>query len=380
VGVDGVHPTRSSGDGLPRLVWVTNYAAPYRRPVWRQLSESFDLQVMLTNDEDMATTQDRASWLGLDEDDYQLTLAEVRRTPIGHRSVLRGRHTLAQAVSECEAVLLGGWEEPLYWQGLLTAKRRKVPVFGFYESTLLSQHFPTGPVSWARSWFFRRLDGVVTPGPTAARAVRAMGVPDSRIHVGFNAVDVRRFHESAARSSARTVEPQPHGHRFIYVGQLIERKNVHGLIEAFARVAEPDDHLSIVGTGELESRLRALAEQHGLAERVSFLGNIEYDDLPREIAAEHTLVLPSTEEVWGLVVNEALASGLGVVVSDRCGVAESVNGMQGVVVCGTGVEDLSRALVEARRSWAGWIEEPEILQMTPERFAEVFRDCVLGAS
>jgi hypothetical protein len=96
-----------------------------------------------------------------------------------------------------DAVLLGGWESPAYWQALIVARRRKLPTIGFFESTLQTSKCASGPIARARLHFFLLLDAVVVPGVAAEEAVLAMDVPRDRIHVGFNAADVKLINRDA---------------------------------------------------------------------------------------------------------------------------------------------------------------------------------------
>lgn len=99
--------------------------------------------------------------------------------------------------------------------------------------------------------------------------------------------------------------------KYLYVGRLIECKNLRFLIERFNKNGK---HLTIVGKGELEQELKTLSK-----ENITFRGFIENDKLP-EVYKEHDIfILPSRTETWGLVVEEAIYWGLPVVVSDRVG-------------------------------------------------------------
>jgi glycosyltransferase involved in cell wall biosynthesis len=153
------------------------------------------------------------------------------------------------------------------------------------------------------------------------------------------------------------------------VGQLIARKNVGALLEAFAQVRGPDDTLSIVGTGPLEADLRARAAGLGLHGAVTFHGHLQQDGLIEVYAAASTMVLPSTREVWGLVVNEALAAGLHAVVSTKCGIAPSIRDMPGVVLADPTVEGLAEGLRESRDRWTGPIADHPIRRHTPDALA-----------
>ena len=100
------------------------------------------------------------------------------------------------------------------------------------------------------------------------------------------------------------------------------------------------------------------------------MGHKNQEELAALYAASNTLILASANEVWGLVVNEALASGLHVVVSDKCGVAEFIIGMKGAYTCSTDPGSIEYAMRKSVEAWTGYIQEPEILLYTPEKFAE----------
>ena len=99
--------------------------------------------------------------------------------------------------------------------------------------------------------------------------------------------------------------------KYLYVGRLIECKNLRFLIERFNENGKP---LTIVGKGELEPKLKGLAK-----ENITFKGFIENDKLPEVYKAHDVFILPSRTETWGLVVEEAIYWGLPVITSDRVG-------------------------------------------------------------
>src|SRR5664280_3633313 len=113
-------------------------------------------------------------------------------------------------------------------------------------------------------------------------------------------------------------------------GQLIARKNMVEALNAFARIAEIDDTLTIVGTGTEALSLVKEAGKLGMAEHIYFVGHQDSANLRRIYSRSQTLVLPSLKEAWGLVVNEALASGMHVVSSTAAGVTGEVAHMRGV--------------------------------------------------
>ncbi len=355
-----------------RLLWVTNLAAPYRLPVWERLAQECNLRVGLLEHSSRLirdTGANRgADWAAVPSVNYSTTEYSSARVARGEdRHYFLKSLAAVRDLAGADAVLLGGWDSPAYWQLLAQAKIMHKATIGFYESTLASQGRSSGPLANARSHFFRSLDRIVVPGPAAGEAIEAMGVDPSRILTGFNAVDVQSF------ADARRDESHS-GHRFLYVGQLIARKNVDLVLEAFAAVATPEDTLTLVGRGEMRGQLELRAETLGVADRVHFIGYLPYADLPAEIARHDTLVLASQVEVWGLVVNEALAVGLQAVVTENCGVARSVRGMPGVYV-GEAAE-LEALMRRAKMEHQGPVDSPPILQNTPEAFGDVFLEAL----
>jgi glycosyltransferase involved in cell wall biosynthesis len=266
-----------------------------------------------------------------------------------------------------DVVILPGWENPAAWQVLVEAKLKNVACIAFYESSLSSHRFARGPVAFVRRLFFRHVDAVVTTGEASSQAVRGFGVPRGLIIQTQNAVDVTLFRAAAQNESARGSAER--SRCFLYVGQLIARKNVDGLLRAFATL-DDDAELVIVGEGSCDGSLRQLASELGVESRVHMLGYVDPIDLPTQLARAGTLVLPSRREVYGLVVNEALASGLHVVVSTRAGVHVEVAHMEGVYSVEPEPVALARSMRDSANDWRGPVTEPAILARTPEAMAK----------
>ncbi|MDN3496517.1 glycosyltransferase [Planococcus sp. APC 4015] len=362
---------RAATDRPFSVLWVTNVAAPYRVPMWRSLASSCDLEVALLEDDERLSA-DTAANRGADWRRDRVAGVRIRSLRTLRLASGEGRfYTLTSVFPRLrqDAVLLGGWESPAYWQFLFVARLTGRRVVGFYESIARTHRHTRGLVASARRWYFRSLDAVVVPGVAARDALVAMGVSPSRILTGFNAVDVGEIHRLASAARPRATAE---GHRFLYVGRLIGLKGVDLAIEAFTIARRPGDLLTIVGGGEERAALSELCRRRGVRDAVEFTGPIENADLPPVLAAHHTLVMPSRQDVWGLVTNEALAAGLHVVVSAVAGVAASVSNMRGVFVSAPDVEPLATAMRASADAWTGPIEQPEILAHDPVAFASVF--------
>ncbi|GAA0616780.1 glycosyltransferase [Streptomyces crystallinus] len=159
----------------------------------------------------------------------------------------------------------------------------------------------------------------VAVSATIARRLREWGVPARRIHVVPNGIDADRFRfDALVRSRARALLGLPQDAYVIGgVGRLVAGKRFDVLLRALPHL--PNAHLLLVGGGEQEPVLRALAARLNVSDRVCFAGECAYEspggglDLPALLAAMDLLASPSADEAFGLAVVEALAAGLPVV-------------------------------------------------------------------
>lgn len=147
----------------------------------------------------------------------------------------------------------------------------------------------------------------------------------------------------------------------IFVGQLVHRKGVDVLLEAFACTnARRERKLTIVGDGRQRERLESLVRDLDLQKDVHFVGVIEQHGITSLMNQASVLVLPSRHDGWGYVVNEALRVGLPVVVSDCCGVAEVIQTSGGGFVVESGNRhQLAHALDQLLASEAVWRHHSE---------------------
>ncbi|RDH98528.1 glycosyltransferase involved in cell wall biosynthesis [Curtobacterium sp. AG1037] len=357
------------------ISWFTNVAAPYRMPIWDHVRKNHQLKVHLLETPDSLAKEGRrpSDWAPTLSDDFEQVPNYTFRH--GEKSYYFARK-LRLIPQRTDVALLGGWESPVYFQLLFETKFRHVRSVGFYESTLKSNSHSSGPIAAARSTFFRALDAVVVPGEAAEEALLSFGVQPTRIHRGFNAIDVAMFNDAARQAWAQHRDRPQGGRRYVFVGQLIDRKNPELLLRAFHKSASIDDSLTFVGQGDLRSDLLELTRRFALEDRVEFMDYVTNESLASLLPTFDTLVLPSEQEVWGLVVNEALAAGLSVVVSSNAGVSRSVASMAGVTVVPPTLEAISAALRGLSKLPADHIVSPEILKYTPEAFSDVFLEAM----
>jgi glycosyltransferase involved in cell wall biosynthesis len=320
-----------------------------------------DLEVVFTLSE-----KNWRNWSPPSGVNWQFKFLRFRCFRLGEYEFIPKFYGAGRLLKNIDIAIVSSWEVPIYINVVLRAWLRKIPIVMIYESHAYSQKYKNILITKIRSWIYNKADLVLTFGDYSMSSVKAMGVTNQKILSLFNPVDVSWYHEYSISHRKSEVK----GHKYLYVGQLIERKNVKSLIQAFSQIRKESDTLTIVGDGEELIHLKSLAEYNEISNFVKFLGHRNSVEIAQFYSQHHTLILPSVNEVWGLVVNEALASGMHVVVSDKCGVTSLIKNMQGYFSCGTDEYSIANAMKNSCSNWRGYIAMPEILRYTPERWAD----------
>lgn len=237
-------------------------------------------------------------------------------------------------------------------------------------------------------------DAALVGGPPQAAYIRQLGIPESRVFMGYNAVDNAHFAAGAleARSKAEALRKE-HGlpDRYILAScRFIAKKNLPNLVSAYADVVGQRDKtlpdLLILGDGDTRAEIEHAARAGGVEAHVHLPGYRGYEVLPALYALADLFVHVSTVEQWGLVINEAMASGTPVLASEPCGATRSLilDGENGIVVAPTreGIaHGLSRffALSEEQREAMADAAASTIAGWGPDRFGSGMKSAAEAA-
>jgi glycosyltransferase involved in cell wall biosynthesis len=228
--------------------------------------------------------------------------------------------------------------EPILWR--VASGRRAVM---WTESTVISGLIRHRVANYMRAAILSHVDAFISNGTKATEFVVTLGVPPARVITSCMPAD--------AGIEPDLITPAVDAEiRFLFVGRLVERKRPMQFLRVFGAIAEklPTASATIVGDGPMYEQLRQ--EAAGLGDRVRFVGRAEGEELRRIYASSDVLVVPAVREVWGLVVNEALAAGLFVIATDEvASAADLVNRDNGVIIAADDTRDLQRALLRTQR-------------------------------
>lgn len=312
-------------DRLPRVAVLVNLIPPYRAALFRKLREKLDLHVF---------------WSGSEPNRTQWHDGKTGRSLSG-ASLMRGL-SLSREIRDEEGVydyrslhitfgaILQLWK--LKPDAIISAEMGTRTICAFLFALVMRKPLwvwwggtedTERHVGAARRLIRRRLAATsvkwLTYGESATAYLCTLGIDKNRVTQLQNCVDEAAYlGDAPARFQNADVV-------FLYVGQLIRRKGIHHLLAAAAELQGKGRRFSIVivGDGPERSRLEELSRASAL-QNVEFVGPLAGANLRRAYRSADCLVLPTVEDNWGLVINEALWCGTSVIASTAAGASREL--------------------------------------------------------
>lgn len=328
--------------GRRRIAIVVSHPIQYFAPLYRRLAARADVEIKVfftwhagaTPIEDRGFRQFVAWDIPL-TDGYEFELIRnVAAEPGTHRFLGLRNPELAGRVTSWhpDIVHITGWAWLSHLHLLRGLHRRGIPTVFFGDSHLLDGN-TAGPRWWLKTAVLRRVyswpSGMLVPGSANRAYCERFGVPPKKLYHCPHSIDVGRF---AARQSDFEAEAArwrselqigPDRKVLLYAGKFEPKKRPVELMRAVSRLRDPTVMMILAGGGALQGEIDALAAAERLRFRVLPFQN--QSRMPIVYRLGDIFVLPSAYgESWGLAVNEALACGTPVIVSDRVGCAADV--------------------------------------------------------
>jgi glycosyltransferase involved in cell wall biosynthesis len=306
----------------PRVVVLHNIISPHVTPIFQALAKEVELEVVYC-----AAGEANRTWNEKPEGyHYQV----LRHTAIQ----LKGKDLFTYFINpdilrvlkelKPDVVIIAGWDLLSYQLACLYCKLKKIPYILWSGSTRYEPSWRRS-LSWGLVWaMIKGASGYVAYGSRAQEYLQDFGALSDKITIALNSTRPDYYHLPSLSDKTTAALQKKLGLEnkrvILFYGQLIERKGVDLLLDAFALLqsTHQDLGLLIVGTGQEKPALLEQVQELGLS-GVVFVDNPADEQMAKYFYLSEVLVLPSREEVWGLVVNQALLCGLPVVVSDKVG-------------------------------------------------------------
>lgn len=367
-----------------RIAIVASHVIQYQDPFFRLLASdpAIDLTVLYLSDAGARTYQDADMGTALKWDVDLLSgyrhrflrnlVHDSNRGWTRHinpglaPALLRGHYEMV--------IFMLGWGSISALLGIVTCRLAGIPFFLYGDSSFPPVEMTLRSRIRARllRFLFRTTSGFMVSGDLNAAYYRHYGADPRRFFLLPWAVDNERF---AVASRFAPGERQSMRVRagigseqtlFVYSAKLVERKDPMTLMRAYEQL--PDRARASVlflGDGVLRQPLEAYARDQGLT-GVHFAGFVNQSELPKYYGMSDVFVLPSLYEPRGAVINEAMACGLPVIVTDRCGsIGDIVREGENALIYPAGD---SRAL---SRSMARLLDDPSLREQMAQRSREI---------
>lgn len=305
---------------------------------------------------------------------------------LGEGSPKETQVALWQALDSCEptVVAVPGWASSLALLAIAWCRLHNIPAILMSDSQAIDET----RVWWkelVKARVVRQCHVGFVAGSRHRDYLKMLNFSLNKIVTGYDVVDNEHFLKGAEsawrnRKKIRLRFELPEKY-FLSIARLVKKKNLPRLIEAYAKYREHTGisawHLVIVGDGPLRPKLEKSIIGLGLAKQVHLPGFKQYEELPNYYGLANAYVQASTTEQWGLVVNEAMASSLPVLVSNRCGCVDDLvhEGVNGYTFDPYDVPMLAKLMTkisapDSKFACMGQESSKIIANWTPETFAE----------
>lgn len=304
-----------------KLGFITNLRAPYRTLQLNEFSEIKDVEIRAYYCNDKSNNRSWKISEKINFEEFDLKGYKIFKK-YGYINI-----GILNIVKSNDLIILGGYEQPTYIFISILCRILKKPYI------LLFDGISTNRIN-AKENFLKKFtkkivinssNFIMGNGIVSKRYFNEVfGYPLEKIYNQFltvNGENISKLYmdrEKYREKYREKLQINKNDKVLIYSGRLVDIKNVDSVIKAIAKIKRKDIVFLILGGGELEYRLKELSEKLGVKTIITgFIAN--QDELFKLYFVGDALILPSTYEPWGLVVNEAMFSGLPVLVSELCG-------------------------------------------------------------
>lgn len=246
---------------------------------------------------------------------------------------------IKDALDNCrpDAVAIPGWSDAVAFSAIQWCVANQVPSIVMSETTAWDERRSVWK-EWIKGRIIKMFSAGLVGGKPHAEYLAKLGMASEQVVSGYDAVDNNYFLEKSKEARLKSSElgsklALPKNY-FLASARFVEKKNLFNLVQAYAlyrdlaqkekRPASEIWDLVLLGDGHLKPKLCELIADLALQKHIILPGFKQYAELPVYYALAKTFIHASTIEQWGLVVNEAMASGLPVLVSNRCGCAQDL--------------------------------------------------------
>ncbi|MDB4926980.1 glycosyltransferase family 4 protein [Mucilaginibacter sp.] len=318
---------------MKKLAIIITHPIQYYAPVFKLLAQKIDIKVFYTWGESSISKHDPGfgKMIKWDIDllegyDYQW-IKNIATNPGSHHfnGIINPDLITSIKTWQPDTILVYGWAYKSHLS-VIRYFKNKIPVLFRGDSTLLNKKpgFKNLIRTIYLKWVYNHIDYALYTGTNNKAYYKKYGLKNSQLIFVPHAVDNDRFSirypvESAELRSSLKIEKE--AILILFAGKFESVKNVELLLSAFINLNHPNAHLLLVGNGINELTLKTAAAKSNVEAKIHFMDFKNQSFMPVIYQAANLFCLSSRSETWGLSVNEAMACGKAILVSDKTGCA-----------------------------------------------------------
>ena len=368
-----------------KIVILHNIISPYKTLLFNALYKvSNDLKVLYISE-----TERRREW-NIKKDELKFPYEIMFKVPLDEVptvSLFKKTWERLNAVNP-EVLIIDGYSYAVCWAGLFWAKAKGKKII-LWSSSNEDDHNRIFYKESIKRFFVKRCNAYNVYGTRSKEYLLKLEAERDKVFIMGNNTDNDFFsNETEKLKTEKVVLCQQMGnplHNFLCVARFSAEKNILHLLDAYKRLVDKnitDWGLILVGNGPQREEYENYITKYAL-KNVLMPDFKQKEELPLYLALSDVFILPSISETWGLVVNEAMAAGLPVLVSRKCGcypdlIKEGVNGFSFDPYDEFALTDLMHNIIQGRvdLEYLGKNSLEIIKEFTPERAARIFSNTI----
>lgn len=323
-----------------KILFITNLPSPYRVDFFNELGKKIHLTVCYERE---SSSERDAKWINKSKRTYKELFVSTKNIGVD-RSI--GFGIVKELKNKYDFVIISGWSSPSVILAILYCQIHNIPYIMEDDGGLIN---PNGEKhKLIKKLLLRKLFAYFTTTSENISVITSLGVEQNRVYkYPFSSVMNSDISEGISKKQKVDEIRKSLGINenkiILAVGQFIDRKGFDVLLKAFANMND-DCGLYFVG-GKPTKQYLDIVHLNNI-QNVHFIGFTEKEKLKLYYAAADLFVLPTREDIWGLVINEAMAAGLPVITTNRCGAGLELikNNQNGYLVQVDDVDDLSNKM------------------------------------
>ena len=299
---------------MKKIVFLTNYPSPYRVQFFDELGKYMDVTVLFSERKEDKTHRS-ADWYIHSQGNFKMV--QLTRT-----AMVKGRDLCLDVTKwlkkDWDGIILCGYSSPTIMLAMAWLRLHRVPFYMEVDGGLVRQD--SAPLRWFKTRLISAPRYWISSGRETTRYLAYYGAdPDRTYHYPFTSLWEKEILAEAPTEEEKNSLRQQLGMTeekiLLYVGRYDPRKGMDDLLSVVPDL-DKDTGVYFVGGEPREEHLTFCRDNN--ITNAHFVGFKKKEELSAYYKAADALVLPTWSDVWGLVVNEAMACGLPVITTDRC--------------------------------------------------------------